>query len=246
MTELIKIETNENGQQAVSGRELHEFLEVGRDFTTWMKQMIGYGFGEHSDYETCSPNMGSEIHGGQNKVDYVMTLDMAKEISMLQRTEKGKQARQYFISCEKELKALTPSLPNFANPVEAARAWADATEAKQLAEEKTKQLEAKIKQDEDKVEFASTVQASDTCIDMGDVAKILNIDGFGRNKIFDILRKNNIMNKKNIPYAEYVKRGYFKMSEYPLENPKCPGEYWAIKKVQVTQKGLDYIRKLFY
>jgi phage antirepressor YoqD-like protein len=151
-----------------------------------------------------------------------------------------------FSEMEKQLKALTPSLPNFANPVEAARAWADATEKKQLAEEKTKQLEAKIKQDEDKVEFADVVQASDTCIDMGDVAKILNIDGFGRNKIFDILRKNNIMNKKNIPYAEYIKRGYFKMSEYPLENPKCPGEYWAIKKVQVTQKGLDYIRRLFY
>lgn len=76
MKEIIKIDSDNK----VSGRELHEFLEVGRDFTTWMKQMIGYWFSEHTDYETCSPNLGSEIHGGQNKVDYVMTIDMAKEI----------------------------------------------------------------------------------------------------------------------------------------------------------------------
>ena len=64
--------------------------------------MIGYGFSEHVDYETCSPNLGSEIHGGQNKVDYVMTIDMAKEICMIQRTERGKQARQYFIQVEND------------------------------------------------------------------------------------------------------------------------------------------------
>ena len=104
MNEIIKIDV----ENKVSGRELHDFLEVGRDFTTWMKQMIGYGFSEHADYETCSPNSGSEIHGGQNKVDYRMTIDMAKEICMLQRTEKGKQARQYFIECEKRLKGQKP------------------------------------------------------------------------------------------------------------------------------------------
>lgn len=104
MNEIIKIDV----ENKVSGRELHDFLEVGRDFTTWMKQMIGYGFSEHADYETCSPNSGSEIHGGQNKVDYRMTIDMAKEICMIQRTEKGKQARQYFIECEKRLKGQKP------------------------------------------------------------------------------------------------------------------------------------------
>ena len=98
MNEIIKID-NDN---KVSGRELHEFLEVGRDFTTWMKQMIGYGFSEHADYETCSPNLGSEIHGGQNKIDYRMTIEMAKEICMLQRTDRGKQARQYFIQVEND------------------------------------------------------------------------------------------------------------------------------------------------
>lgn len=103
MNELIKID-NDN---KVSGRELHDFLEVGRDFTNWMKQMIGYGFSEHADYEVYAKN-GENPSGGRPSVDYSMTIDMAKEICMIQRTEKGKQARQYFIECEKRLKGQKP------------------------------------------------------------------------------------------------------------------------------------------
>ena len=103
MNELIRID-NDN---KVSGRELHNFLEVGRDFTNWMKQMIGYGFNEHADYEVYAKN-GENPSGGRPSVDYRMTIDMAKEICMIQRTEKGKQARQYFIECEKRLKGQKP------------------------------------------------------------------------------------------------------------------------------------------
>ena len=97
MNELIRID-NDN---KVSGRELHDFLEVGRDFTNWMKQMIGYGFNEHADYEVYAKN-GENPSGGRPSVDYRMTIDMAKEICMLQRTDRGKQARQYFIQVEND------------------------------------------------------------------------------------------------------------------------------------------------
>ena len=97
MNELIRID-NDN---KVSGRELHDFLEVGRDFTNWMKQMIGYGFNEHADYEVYSKN-GENPSGGRPSVDYRMTIEMAKEICMLQRTDRGKQARQYFIQVEND------------------------------------------------------------------------------------------------------------------------------------------------
>jgi phage anti-repressor protein len=99
MNEIIKIDSNNK----VSGRELHEFLEVGRDFTTWMKQMVGYGFNEYTDYEVYTVS-GENPSGGRPAVDYIMTIDMAKEICMIQRTDKGKQARQYFIECERRLK----------------------------------------------------------------------------------------------------------------------------------------------
>ena len=101
MNELIKI-TERDGQRAVSARELHQFLEVGRDFSTWVKNRIEeYGFIEGQNY-SLPPEMGEQTsRGGHNKIEYVLTLDMAKELSMVEKTEKGKQARRYFIEMEK-------------------------------------------------------------------------------------------------------------------------------------------------
>ena len=99
MNEIIKINSN----NTVSGRELHKFLEIGTRFDKWFIRMCEYGFNENDDFirvaQKC-PTLG----GTQTIIDYAITLDMAKEISMLQRTEKGKQARTYFINCEKKLK----------------------------------------------------------------------------------------------------------------------------------------------
>lgn len=106
--ELIKITTNENGEQLVSGRELYEFLEVGTPYDKWFPRMCEYGFSEGTDFSTFL----SESTGGRPRTNHAMTLDMAKEISMIQRTEKGKQARQYFIEVEKEYKEFQKRLPN--------------------------------------------------------------------------------------------------------------------------------------
>ena len=101
MSDLIKI-TTKDGKQLVSARELHDFLGIGVHFSTWMKRMCEYGFEEDIDFSILK---SSNPNGGIAKIDdYVITIDMAKEISMIQRTEKGKQARLYFIECEKKLK----------------------------------------------------------------------------------------------------------------------------------------------
>ena len=100
--ELIKITKDDNGNSVVSGRELHEFLEVNEKYTQWFNRMMGYGFTENVDFIGFSEK--TEKLGGRPKIDHALTLDMAKEISMIQRTEKGKQARQYFIEVEKEYK----------------------------------------------------------------------------------------------------------------------------------------------
>ena len=95
--ELIKVNKENN---TVSARELHKFLEIGTRFDKWFIRMCEYGFNENDDFirvaQKC-PTLG----GTQTIIDYAITLDMAKELSMIQRTEKGKQARQYFIQCEK-------------------------------------------------------------------------------------------------------------------------------------------------
>jgi len=101
MNELIDIRFNSNEEPVVIGRQLHEVLEVKEKYTQWFKRMTEYGFEENIDYTTCFPNLGSENHGGQNMQDHLVKIDMAKEICMIQRSDKGKQARQYFIQIEK-------------------------------------------------------------------------------------------------------------------------------------------------
>ena len=104
--ELIKITKDDNGNSVVSGRDLHEFLEVNTQYTKWFNRMAEYGFTENVDFAVIVKNVYDEkVFGGVRKItDHAMTLDMAKEISMIQRTDKGKQARQYFIEVEKTFK----------------------------------------------------------------------------------------------------------------------------------------------
>lgn len=110
---LINIEQTTIGGnliETVNARELHEFLEVGRDFTNWIKGRIEqYGFSEGQDFTPILAE--SEI--GRPRTEYYISLDMAKELSMVERNDKGKQARQYFIECERRVKEVqkTPTLP---------------------------------------------------------------------------------------------------------------------------------------
>ena len=102
MKELIAI-NYDNEQPTVLGRDLHEALGTESNYTTWFKRMCEYGFSEGTDYVTCFPNLESENqHGGQNKIDHQLTIPMAKEICMIQRTDMGRQFRQYFIKVEEQ------------------------------------------------------------------------------------------------------------------------------------------------
>ena len=102
MNEVIKVTVNDNHEPIVSGRQLHEALGVNSNYTTWFDRMTEYGFTENEDYVLLS-NFGNQTgRGGHNKVDHIIKLDMAKEIAMIQRTDKGKEVRQYFIQVEKK------------------------------------------------------------------------------------------------------------------------------------------------
>ena len=110
--ELIKIIEKE-GRQLVSGRELHEFLEIGTKYKDWFPRMVEYGFEEEIDFirvaqKRATNNLKNPV---TTVIDHAISIDMAKEISMIQRTEKGKTARQYFINCEKKLKEVKKLSP---------------------------------------------------------------------------------------------------------------------------------------
>lgn len=100
MNELIPTQENENGNLLVSGRDLHEFLEVGTRYNDWFSRMSEYGFIENVDYVEVTQKRVTS-HGREHDMqDHHVRIEMAKEISMLQRNEKGKQARQYFLEVE--------------------------------------------------------------------------------------------------------------------------------------------------
>lgn len=101
MNELITINYDDE-QPTVLGRDLHEALEVKTAYKDWFRRMCEYGFDENKDYTRCSNLSSENQHGGQNKIDHQLTIPMAKEICMLQRSEKGKMFRQYFISVEEQ------------------------------------------------------------------------------------------------------------------------------------------------
>ena len=115
MSNIIQINVKNINQElieTVSARDLHNWLEVGRDFSTWLKDRISkYSFVENQDY-IMLPKFGEHnknTHGGNNKIDYFLTLDMAKELAMLERSDKGRMVRRYFIECEKKLKTKYPT-----------------------------------------------------------------------------------------------------------------------------------------
>ena len=158
MNEIINVNLNDNQEPVVSGRQLHEALGVNSRYTTWFERMTEYGFVEGQDF---LPNLGKST-GGRQAVDHIIKLDMAKEIAMIQRTDRGKQVRQYFIQIEKDFNSPEKIM---------ARALL-------LADKKVHQLEAQIEADRPKVLFADAVSASHSSILVGDLAKLISQNDF--------------------------------------------------------------------
>lgn len=237
MNELIKI-TEVGNQQIVSAKELHLFLGVNSNFTTWAKRMFEYGFEENIDYTLVSKN-GKQKRGGHNEIDFALTLNTAKEISMLQRTDKGKQARKYFIECEKTAKDLLEINPPKRLPQtysEALRELADVTEEKLLLEQRNEKLEPRSK-------YFEQMIMTDGLLSMEQTAKLLNIKDVGRNNLFKALRDGGVIHKNNTsPKQYYVDKGYFELKEEIIivRNTRK-----VVVTTYVTQKGLAFIFKFF-
>nr|DAK13155.1 MAG TPA: AntA/AntB antirepressor [Caudoviricetes sp.] len=134
MTELFVLVNRPvagQAQQTVNARELHAFLEVQTRFNDWIKNRVDeYGFIENQDFITFTENL---VNGGR-RIEYALSLDMAKELSMVERNAKGKQARQYFIDCEKRLSGSMKI--DFNDPLQAAKAFIEAETARRDAERK--------------------------------------------------------------------------------------------------------------
>ncbi|MGQ7381556.1 phage antirepressor KilAC domain-containing protein [Streptococcus suis] len=230
MNEIINISVNDNQEPVVSGRQLHEALGVNSRYTTWFERMTEYGFVEGQDF---LPNLGKST-GGRQAVDHIIKLDMAKEIAMIQRTDRGKQVRQYFIQVEKDFNSPDKIM---------ARALL-------LADKKVHQLEAQIEADKPKVLFADAVSASHSSILVGDLAKLISQNGFkiGANRLFAWLRENGYLIKRkgsdwNMPTQKSMELGLFEIKETTITH--ADGHISISKTVKVTGKGQQYFINKF-
>lgn len=229
MNELIKITYN-NDRPAVSARDLHDFLEVKTAYKDWFPRMCEYGFTEGEDF--CS--FLSESTGGRPAQDAVLTIDMAKELCMIQRNEKGKQARQYFLQIEKEWNSPEKVMAR----------------ALQIAGDKLKRLESKVEADAPKVLFADAVSASKTSILVGELAKLLKQNGvdIGQHRLFRWMRENGFLIRRNgtdfnMPTQKSMDLGLFTVKETAITH--SDGTVTVSKTTKVTGKGQQYFIQKF-
>nr|DAT07966.1 MAG TPA: KilAC domain protein [Caudoviricetes sp.] len=234
---IAPIFDNENGEVRISGRQLHMFLEVSTPYTMWFDRMKEYGFVEGADFFTKM----LESTGGRPSTDHLMTLSMAKELAMLQRTDKGKEARLYFIRIEEEW-----------NTPERVMARALRFSERILSDTKALLADAKeqIEHDRPKVLFADSVSASHTTILIGELAKIIKQSGvdMGQNRLFQWMRENGYLVSRqgtdyNMPTQKSMERGLFTIKETAVTH--ADGHTTISKTPKVTGKGQVYFVNKF-
>lgn len=232
MANLIKISNNKISDfevKTVNARELHDFLEVKSRFNDWINNRIrDFGFVENQDFVTVTKNL---VSGGIQKEIY-LSIDMAKELSMVERNEKGRQARQYFIEMEKvakkQIQESRIALPDFTNPAESARAWAEEYEKRELAEQKLIEAQPKIEFVQKYVEVGTTKSLRET-------AKILKVP---ERAMIDCLVGDGLLFRQSgnlLPYQKYHVKGLFDVKTGTTEY----GHNYT--QTRVTSKGIEYI-----
>ena len=232
MNELINIKTSETGEPSVSGRELHEFLGVETPYRKWIPRMIEYGFTEGKDFNADkNVRVGEEGNRevARELTDHLLTIDMAKEIAMIQRTDRGKQARQYFIQVEKDYNSPEKIMAR----------------ALRIAEKELSTLKLDVERMKPKEIFADSVASSHTSILIGELAKILKANGHetGQKRLFETLRQDGFLIKRkgsdfNMPTQKSMELGLMEIKETTINN--ADGSIRLNKTTKVTGKGQIY------
>ena len=195
MQELIKV-TEQNGEQLVSARELYEFLELDKSqWARWTKKNIEEIFEENQEYQRLDI-----VSNGNNTTEYILKLDVAKELAMLSRSEKGKEIRKYFIELEKAWNSPGKIMAR----------------ALQIANHQIETYKQQIEYQKPLVEFADKMLGSKDSLLIRVYAKLLNDEGLkiGEKKLYSWFRDNGYLNKNNEPYQQYMEYFEVKVSTY--------------------------------
>ena len=198
MNNLINVTLNENQEPVVSGRQLHQVLGVKTPYSMWFDRMVEYGFTENQDF-LLNNFVKQTGRGGHNKIDHVLKLDMAKEIAMIQRTDKGKEVRQYFIQVEKDFNSPEKIM---------ARALKIADSKIISLEHKNEVLQLELEEARKQTDYLDLILQTK---DMLTTTQIAQDYGMSANKFNQILKQVGIQRKVNgqwILYTKYQGKGY--------------------------------------
>ena len=218
--QLPTIQENNDLQQAVSARDLYNFLQPSERFNNWFERQLQYGFVENIDY------LGCEVFNTlarQSLQDYFLSVDMAKEISMIQRSDKGKQARQYFIECERKAQQLT--VPFFQIPQTLG-------EALQLAADQAKQLELAAP----KVAHYDKVVDRHTLLTATQVGQKIHMSAVKLNRTLDELGVYNQAHKRGRAFRQwFIDKGLGEMKQTDMGHSQplfsLKGEAWVVERL---------------
>ena len=241
MNELVRVQVNENQEQVVSAREVHERLGIQKDFTDWFKnQADKMGLMEG---ETFTPFRGNRAGTGIGKpqMDFLIPLYIAKNFCLMSRGKQAQAIRDYFITVEKAWNTPEKIM---------ARALQMANKELNTYHEQVVELQSKVEADAPKVLFADAVSASETSILIGCLAKLLNQNGIdiGPYKLFEWLRTHGYLIKRsgedhNIPTQKAMNLRLFEIKETVIR--VHTGKRIIDKIVKVTGQGQLYFVKLF-
>jgi anti-repressor protein len=238
MNELIKIEDRAIGGdpvQTINARELHVFLEIGKDFSNWIKAQIERArLVDSRDYcvSEVFPQKGENSKGGRPSKEYHLTIEAGKHIAMMSGTDKGFEVREFFIECERRTKT---------NVVDIHSALADPASLRGMLlayTEKVLALEAKVQEQAPKAQFHDAVAEAINCQSVQEVAKVL---GTGQNRLFKFLRQEGLLMPNNLPYQQHIDAGYFRVVERQYNDRL--GESHTYTRTLVTGKGLGFIQR---
>ena len=222
MNNLIEIQINENQEQTISGRELHMFLEVETKYNDWFQRMLQYGFEEGKDFYSKM----SESTGGRPSTDHIMKLDMAKELCMLTRNEKGKQARTYFIEVERDW-----------NSPEKVMARALLIANKQidtLMLENTVQRQV-ISEFKPIKEYVDTILSSEDTVTITQIAADYGLSAKALNKILNEQCLIRRVGGQWVLYSSHMQKGYTKSET--IDVTRSDGSIKVVMNTKWTQKG---------
>src|SRR5690606_4553725 len=225
----------DTGERIVDGRELHNALEVSSRFADWIKNRISkYGFVENEDFVTVS----NILENGGRQIDYVLKIDMAKELAMVENNEQGRKARRYFIAVEKKLESLTAPSYMIDDPVKRAEKWIKEQKERQAIETKSLMLEQRVNELQPKATYYDMVLQNKSLLTITKIAKDYGMSGQALNTLLNDLGVQYKQGDIWLLYAKYQDKGYTQTSTHVIDadNSKITTKW--------TQKGRLFIYDL--